>query len=614
MEVSLDAFKKRYRYDTETDLINMTGSFKLYKAWDNEQEKYVAIKIYTVEAGSDYSLKDEVMRAKKLKHPNLLEYFENYEIDTSSDNSYSGGQLQIAIMELSTDGTLSTFLNQRRLSVTELKSLAQNMVDGLAYLHSNNVAHRHINQKNILVFSFPDKVGFKINHLEISNDEKSTAVSETEMKYLPPEFFSAATHTRHQLTTAADVWSLGVVVYEALQKQAPFGDILQDTRKEDLINNILFKDTAEVLKSIGPPFREFLGKCFVRNPQNRPATAGALRDLFPDFSNEKVKNKKTLIVADEVSEKEKQTPTSREKSFLLPNDIGAKEKKTIISKEKIIPDEPTETEVKVKATAQNMLVITEENAILEDKSKKNDGAYLHPKLRKKYIVGSLLGIASIFIVLVIIHFVSVSMSDKKAKTDSHVSPNLQSTTTPVQTEVLPVAVTETPSSVDPQPQVVEETPATKKDEPPTKKNKPTAIGTSVSTNEAQTPTPAEKSGTKAAAFCFITLSAYYKPEGQPAEVNSKDKTGYKQYHFWSNVVGLNCNNSKTKDAVLNFAKAAFTTGRDDFDSFKDIKVHIYKTLADANKYELPYRDNSKYPDGNYEFDLGEEAVNKAVCK
>lgn len=612
MEVSLDAFKKRYRYDIETDLINKSGSFTLYKAWDNEQEKYVAIKTYAVEDGSTYSLKDEVMRAKKIKHPNLLEYFENYEIDTSSENKYPCKQLQVAIMELAPEGALSTFLNQRRLSINDLKSLAQNLVDGLAYLHNNNVAHRYINQKNILVFALPDKTVFKIKHLEISIDEKSDAVSEAEMKYLPPEFFSAATHTRHQLSATADVWSLGVLVYEALQKQAPFGDVTQGTRKEDLINNILFKDTAEVLKPIGPPFRDFLGKCFVRNPQNRPASAGALRDLFPEFSNEKAKSKKNLIVADEVNDKEKQAPAPKEKSFLTSNENAPREKKALLSTE-----ETAELEVKAKAKAQNMLVTPEDSIVLDEKNKKNGAGYVNPKLRKKYIVASLLGITAIFIVMVIIHFVSVSVSAEKAKTNNQTTANTESTSTPIQTDVTPGIVTETqPTPVNPQPEAtvaVEETPVSTKAEVINKKNKPTTE-TADATSGTKTVTPAEKPGSKSVAFCFVTLSAYYKPEGQPIDINAKDKTGYKQYHFWSNVIGLNCNNSKTKDAVLKFAKVAFAAGRDEFDSFKDIKVHIYKTMADANKFELPYRDNSKYPDGNYEFDLSEEGANKAACK
>ena len=79
MKVTLEAFSERYKYEDPKDLIGKGGFSEVYKAWDKEDEQFVALKIATVITSEKYSLASEVKKIKKLRHPNLIEYYEIYE-------------------------------------------------------------------------------------------------------------------------------------------------------------------------------------------------------------------------------------------------------------------------------------------------------------------------------------------------------------------------------------------------------------------------------------------------------------------------------------------------------------------------------------------------------
>ena len=600
MEVSLDAFNKRYLYEADSDLLDKNDLLKIYKAWDTEQEKHIAIQIYPVDSTYNYSLTNEVMRAKKMKHANLIEYFENYEINTPF-NGENGKQIQyqIATLEYTDKGTLADLLKERRLSQSEIKILTQNLIEGLACLHANNIVHRHFNPRNIFVFTDGDKLTFKINYFGIICDEvksDSASISNKELVYCAPEFFSRVTSSKDQITSAADVWSMAIILLQALNNEPVLSSVEEDLSKEEVINNILFKDIDQLIERQLPPFKEIIEKCLIRNPQTRPASAVILKEAFADFlASEKPKSKKSLLIAD---------------GHTITN----------------VPVTPPTTEVKpvaekAKEKKQHLMVDTgnePDPSFYETEKKKVP--WLIQNLRNKYIVGSVLGIIAVIIILIIYFAVSSTLNKNTVKNEQDVATSQPEAQT-IKNEVAPDNTANTNVTTQ-QSETNSPSVNTTSAQPykPTERLKGVIIDkkTNSATEEAQVVNPT-KGDVKF--YCFITLSVYHKSaEGAevnkevPAKGKGKKIDARSSYHFWSDVIEITCDKKDLKERLIKFTKEEFPATRDYFDGFKDVRAQVYPTLAIANKAQIPFRDDSKYPDGNYNFQLVDADVNSKVCK
>lgn len=289
MEVTLAAFQKRYQYKSPSDLIGKGGFSDVYKAWDTQDEQFVALKIATASASEKYDLTNEVKKIKKLKHPNLIEYYDLYEVCTGTKDIH-GHELnyQVAVMEYADGGTLGDLLKNKPLTNTEAEELAEGIIDGLAYLHANNITHRDLKPANILLTT---KDGKRIPKITDFGLAKNTAAGNTAstmlvgtVEYMAPEFFKQA--EGETTTAAADVWSIGVILLEALTGIHPFGKTTQGKSNEQIIYNILSADLNPSLQNLRAPFKELITRCLIREPRLRTQTAEELKGLLQNAPND----------------------------------------------------------------------------------------------------------------------------------------------------------------------------------------------------------------------------------------------------------------------------------------------------------------------------------------
>ncbi len=289
MEVTLAAFQKRYQYKSPADLIGKGGFSDVYKAWDTQDEQFVALKIATASASEKYDLTNEVKKIKKLKHPNLIEYYDLYEVSTGTKDIH-GHELnyQVAVMEYAEGGTLGDLLKNKPLTHTEAEELAEGIIDGLAYLHANNITHRDLKPANILLTTKDGKRIPKITDFGLAKNLAAGHTTSTMLlgtvEYMAPEFFKQA--EGETTTTAADVWSIGVIFLEALTGIHPFGKTTQGKTNEQIIYNILSADINPALQNLRPPFKELITRCLIREPKLRPQNATELKGLLLNIPND----------------------------------------------------------------------------------------------------------------------------------------------------------------------------------------------------------------------------------------------------------------------------------------------------------------------------------------
>lgn len=159
---------------------------------------------------------EEAHKLSKIKHPNIIRYFGN-----------SIYQDQNVIIIESCEKDLSKYLIDKNHALypnwKECVSFVKQLVEGLAYLHQNNVVHGKICPENIGVQSGTVKImDFEsVNTVQLVNTtRRSSSRNNNKYVYQAPEQLLQ----NDTLSYAADIYSLGMVVYSMLAGHSPFKD------------------------------------------------------------------------------------------------------------------------------------------------------------------------------------------------------------------------------------------------------------------------------------------------------------------------------------------------------------------------------------------------------
>jgi serine/threonine-protein kinase len=223
----------------------------------------------------------EAKSAGKLNHPNIVTIYEFGE---------SGGTAFIA-MEYLEGKSLHEIMRGERLPFTTIASLIAQIADGLDYAHRFGVVHRDIKPANIMVS--PHAIA-KLTDFGIAHIQSSTMTTAGTMlgspRYMAPE---------HVLGKAidgrADIFSLGIVLYEMLAQRTPFEEGESSTIFS-LMQRIVTEPQAplaEIAPDVPAAFDLILSRALAKKPEDRYQRAN-------QFAND-LRNFKTLMQANGLS-------------------------------------------------------------------------------------------------------------------------------------------------------------------------------------------------------------------------------------------------------------------------------------------------------------------------
>jgi tetratricopeptide (TPR) repeat protein len=197
-------------------LMGAGGMGRVYTARDLNLDHVVAIKVL-LPHHSNWSLSreqflEEARAMIKLNHPNICRFFE---FDFDRDVNY-------IVMEQIEGETLRSRLS-RPITVNEFSEIAEQCLQALVEAHKKNILHRDIKPENIMLTA-DGKVKLCdfglakwLHSIEIAEKpERNSGVKGT-IGYIAPEVWSG-----REPDARADVYSLGVVLYEILAGQRPF--------------------------------------------------------------------------------------------------------------------------------------------------------------------------------------------------------------------------------------------------------------------------------------------------------------------------------------------------------------------------------------------------------
>lgn len=206
---------------------------------------------------------EEVDALASLDHPNIVPIYSVGE---------EGGQCFYS-MKLLEAGSLETrwdsFVGRHRESVVLLIRIAR----AVHAAHAAGILHRDLKAGNILFDAKGDPyvTDFGLARF-VSRTESYTAshLVPGTPDSLPPERISGT----KMLTTACDVWSLGVLMYRLLSGRAPF----MAPTIPDLLLTILERDPPLLPRSIDADLRTICGRCLEKGPEQRYSSAAAFAD------------------------------------------------------------------------------------------------------------------------------------------------------------------------------------------------------------------------------------------------------------------------------------------------------------------------------------------------
>lgn len=215
----------RYRFQ---QLIATGGMAQVWKATDEVLGRSVAVKVLHEHLASDESFvarfRSEAISAAKLNHRTIVAIYDTVSVppssyDPSQTADYNGGTEAI-VMELIDGETLRHLLDRPGpVDVTEVVRIVGDVCSALDIAHGAGVVHRDIKPSNILLANDGRVVvtDFGIAKAEQSNDLTGTGDVMGTAKYLAPEQVLA-----QPVDGRADLYSLGIVLYEAVCGRPPF--------------------------------------------------------------------------------------------------------------------------------------------------------------------------------------------------------------------------------------------------------------------------------------------------------------------------------------------------------------------------------------------------------
>lgn len=252
--------KKRIGKHILENVIGQGASGTVYKAWDEQLRRDVAIKVL------HQSTKRYVVRFKReadvisrLNHPNIVKL---YEINLNPPIHFS--------MQYISGISIDDYIALNKLSCHKIAEIFVQVLSAIEYAHSQKVIHRDLKPSNILI----DEKGcayimdFGIAKIEDSYQVTKTGELVGTLHYMSPEQAKMAKN----IDLRSDIYSVGIILYQVLSGELPFVGNTPIQIMHQIATKIP-KSPEKFNKSIPVVFAKICMKAIEKNHENRYQTA-----------------------------------------------------------------------------------------------------------------------------------------------------------------------------------------------------------------------------------------------------------------------------------------------------------------------------------------------------
>jgi serine/threonine protein kinase len=235
----------------------------------------VAIKVFASGQLTDEakeSFRREVCIMNKLKHPNVVLLM------AACPNP---PRLAI-VMEYVGGGSLYShlYINKTVFTTEFTAQILANITRGLQYLHSINILHRDLKSKNVLLTGAPPHCQAKLCDFGLARMRLESATMTGNIgtiHWTAPEVLNCS---RYHFS--ADIYSLGMVIYEMISGSIPFSKLLPPAV---IVAVLLRRERPQPPLDTHCIFAALYNKCTTWEPADRPSILSILRDVQPLLSS-----------------------------------------------------------------------------------------------------------------------------------------------------------------------------------------------------------------------------------------------------------------------------------------------------------------------------------------
>lgn len=257
------------------EIIGVGGMAVVYKAYDNMSQRTVAIKIMKDEFIADEEFKRRFKNESKavalLSHPNIVKVY---------DVSF-GDRLQYMVMEYIDGISLKEYIAQQgTLTWKETVHFTTQILKAMQHAHDRGIVHRDIKPQNIMLLhnGLIKVTDFGIARFSRSDTRTMTGKAIGSVHYISPEQARGETTDER-----ADIYSVGVMLYEMMTGQLPFQS---DNAVSVAIMQLQAdaKKPSELNPNVPPALEEITMKAMKKNPAERYSSASEMLADFKTFT------------------------------------------------------------------------------------------------------------------------------------------------------------------------------------------------------------------------------------------------------------------------------------------------------------------------------------------
>ena len=265
-----DPFANRYN---NLRLVGRGGFGVVYRAWDTDLDREVAIKLLNPELASDPDwrkrFRQEATAASKLNHPNITIVYDRGEFQSQ----------QFIVMEFVEGEPLSKIIEHRTpLTDPERLFLIEQLCDGLHYAHQRNVVHRDIKPVNLVIREEHDGIHMvrtlKILDFGIAKIVNAGQTATGGQLMFTPNYVSPEQIRGLEVDRRSDIFAVGAVAYELLVQTKAFVirttnpfTFLEDVKQK--IAELPHRPMTELRRDLDPELCDIVDRALEKAPENR---------------------------------------------------------------------------------------------------------------------------------------------------------------------------------------------------------------------------------------------------------------------------------------------------------------------------------------------------------
>ncbi|MEZ6195058.1 MAG: serine/threonine-protein kinase [Planctomycetota bacterium] len=244
------------------------GSGHVYEAYEERKDRSVAVKFLsegTDDAEVIRRFKLEGQKFSAIRHPNIVRVY---------GMGRAAGMLYIASEFVDGENLWDFFRARGRLEIGEALQIIDTVAGALEVAHDLGVIHRDLKPENVMI----DREGVvKVLDFGIAKDLNASVALTIKGAYLGTAGYSAPEQIRGQeIDARADIFSLGVMLYELVTGEPPFKgrrttDVLENTVKADPVNPTRFNE------EVSSPVAKLIARMIAKKKRARMASCAEVR-------------------------------------------------------------------------------------------------------------------------------------------------------------------------------------------------------------------------------------------------------------------------------------------------------------------------------------------------